>query len=55
MVSAKAEVEGEKVSLGTALGAPLELLRAELIAEKEADRVRVGGARNNTGAKFIKP
>jgi V8-like Glu-specific endopeptidase len=55
VVSAKAEVEGEKVSLGTALGAPLELLRAELIAEKEADRVRVGGERNNTGAKFIKP
>ncbi len=55
VVSAKAEVEGEKVSLGTALGAPLELLRAELVAAKEASRVRVDGVRNDTGAKFIKP
>ena len=55
VVSAKAEVDGEKVSLGTALGGPLELLRAELVAAKEASRVRVGGVRNDTGAKFIKP
>jgi protease YdgD len=55
VVSAKAEVEGEKVSLGTALGAPLARLRAELVAQKEASRIQVDGVRNDTGAKFIKP
>lgn len=55
VVSAKAEVEGEKVSLGTALGAPLARLRAELVIEKGASRIRVDGLRNDTGAKFIKP
>ena len=55
VVSAKAEVEGEKVSLGTALGAPLARLRAELVALKGAGRVQVDGVRNDTGAKFIKP
>jgi protease YdgD len=55
VVSAKAEVEGEKVSLGTALGAPLARLRAEMVALKGAGRVQVDGVRNDTGAKFIKP
>ena len=55
MVSAKAEVDGEKVSLGTALGAPLARLRAELVAQKDGERVLVNGARRDTGAKFIKP
>ena len=55
VVSAKAEVEGEKVSLGTALGAQLARLRAELVVLKGAGRVQVDGVRNDTGAKFIKP
>ena len=63
VVSAKAEVNGENVSLGTALGAPLARLQADLVAGKgvyqhaapRSERVRVGGTRNDTGAKFIKP
>jgi len=55
VVSAKAEVDGEKVSLGTALGAPLARLRAEMVALKGSDRIQVDGARHDTGAKFIKP
>ncbi len=63
VVSAKAEVRGERVALGTSLEAPLELLRAELDAGKGfevstppgVNRVVVGGMRNETGAKFIKP
>ena len=55
VVSAKAEVEGQAVSLGTSLGTPLAQLQAELVAQSEAGNVRVGGPRNNTGAKFITP
>ena len=55
VVSAKAEVDGEKVSLGTALGAPLARLRAELVAQKDGERVLVNGTRRDTGAKFVKP
>jgi len=55
VVSAKAEVEGVKVSLGTALGAPLARLQAELVATKGVGRVSVDGRPNDTGAKFIKP
>jgi protease YdgD len=55
VVSAKAEVEGEKVSLGTALGAPLARLLAEMVADKGSNRILVDGVRNDTGAKFIKP
>lgn len=63
VVSAKAEVQGNNVALGTSLNAPLELLRAELAAGKGfsqtppplAGRVVVGGLRNDIGAKFIKP
>lgn len=56
VVSAKAEVDGKKVSLGTSLGAPLALLRAELVAQADAvtPRVRVGDG-HDTGAKFVKP
>ncbi len=56
VVSAKAKVDGKEVSLGTSLGAPLELLRAELVAQADAvtPRVRVGET-NDTGAKFVKP
>jgi protease YdgD len=55
VVSAKAEVNGEKVSLGTALGGPLARLLAEMVALKGADRIQLDGARHDTGAKFIKP
>lgn len=63
VVSAKAEMSGENVSLGTELGDPLEFLRAELDrgagfyinAVPTASRVVVGEERRNTGAKFVKP
>ena len=63
VVSAKAEVGGQGVSLGTALGAPLALLQAELVAGKgvyqdpgpAASRVGVGEGRANSSAKFVKP
>ncbi len=60
VVSAKAEVRGERVALGTALEAQLADLRQQLRAGNAAapppgvGRVIVGQARNNTGAKFIK-
>ncbi|WP_050927931.1 trypsin-like serine peptidase [Aestuariivita boseongensis] len=63
VVSAKAEVEGQKVSLGTSLQEPLELLKADLAngggfpqgAAPRVNRITVGGARRETGAKFVKP
>lgn len=63
VVSAKAEMGGVKVSLGAAVDLPLQVLRAELAAGKGfaqgpapgQHRIVVGGARRNTGAKFIKP
>jgi len=55
VVSAKAEVDGEKVSLGTALGAPLARLRAELVAQKDGEKGLVNGVRRDIGAKFVKP
>lgn len=63
VVSAKAELNGEDISLGTALDAPLDVLRAELRAGKGvyqrtppvAARIGVGEGRASTGAKFIKP
>jgi V8-like Glu-specific endopeptidase len=63
VVSAKAEVGGENVSLGTALGQPLAELQAELIAGRAVylgakpgeRRVRVGDKKAGIGAKFIKP
>ncbi len=63
VVSAKAEVNGRRVALGTALVEPLELLRAQLDAgdgygvapAPRASRITVGGTRRDTGAKFIKP
>ncbi|WP_235857804.1 trypsin-like serine peptidase [Marimonas lutisalis] len=64
VVSAKAEVNGQNVSLGTQLQKPLEILRAELAAgggvfagseNARVKRVTVGGARSGTGAKFVKP
>jgi V8-like Glu-specific endopeptidase len=63
VVSAKAEVRGEEVSLGTALGQPLAELQAELVAGRAVylgskspeRRVRVGDNKTDTGAKFIRP
>jgi len=58
VVSAKAEVAGKAVSLGTSLGVPLEILR---IALASAQNPGVGteplaaGERRETGAKFVKP
>ena len=47
VVSAKAEVDGEAVSLGTSLGTPLAQVQAEFVAQTQS--------RAGTGAKFIKP
>lgn len=63
VVSAKAEVKGERVSLGTALGMPLDMLRAELVAGRgvfQSDgptrkRIQVGKDTRQNGAKFVKP
>ncbi|QGX99917.1 trypsin-like serine protease [Roseovarius faecimaris] len=60
VVSAMAEVDGEKVSLGTQLEAPLEFLRGELAAGKgmfqaPAPTLSTSGERRSTGAKFAKP
>ncbi|QEW18268.1 Glutamyl endopeptidase precursor [Marinibacterium anthonyi] len=63
VVSAKAELDGQNVSLGTTLDGPLDVLKAELAAGRGyglapaplANRVGVGKGRNDTGAKFIRP
>jgi protease YdgD len=63
VVSAKAEVKGMPVSLGTALAGPLARLRAELAAGR--GRLSVSGTRqsratpsqerSDIGARFVKP
>lgn len=63
VVSAKAEVRGDQVALGTELYQPLKTLRAELAAGKgfyqspspRVNRIIIGEARHDTGAKFIRP
>ena len=63
VVSAKAELEGRPVALGTDLNGPLSVLRAELDAGKGwfLDGMSEGGQfvpsteRRETGAKFLKP
>lgn len=60
VVSAMAEVEGRKVSLGTRLIDPLLALRAALDAgegvfQEAAPRMLSAGNRRETGAKFAKP
>lgn len=63
VVSAKAEVEGTRVALGTQLDQPLAFLRNEMAAGRvmtsqpssTINRIAVGTKRNNTGAKFIRP
>jgi V8-like Glu-specific endopeptidase len=51
VVSAKAEMTGQPVALGTALGAPLAALRAAM-ARPDAAMARPDAA---TGAKFLRP
>jgi V8-like Glu-specific endopeptidase len=61
VVSAKAEMAGRKVALGTDLEAPLALLEAELAAGRghapgegpEIRRLRVGESSSDMGAKFV--
>ncbi len=63
VVSAKAEVEGQDVALGSSLGAPLATLRAELVSLRETfggggtalKVVPAGEARSGSAAKFVKP
>jgi len=60
VVSAMAESQGEKVSLGTSLSVELEVLRTELANGggsllPDAPRIRRLGQNSNTGAKFVKP
>lgn len=63
VVSAKAEVDGKRVALGTQLQGTLTLLRGELDAGNgysvgaapRSGRVKIGGGRDRSGAKFIKP
>jgi len=61
VVSAKAEVDGQQVSLGAALAEELDLLQAQLTGiptggrlPPGVGRVKVGEERNDTGAKFIR-
>jgi protease YdgD len=63
VVSAKAQMGDQKVSLGTDLQEPLALLRAALASGKghfqptapETRNVVMSGERRKTGAKFLKP
>lgn len=62
VVSAKAEVRGERVALGSSVEDALMLLQAELATTLHqfnpppgANRVVVGQLRHDTGAKFIRP
>ncbi len=61
VVSAKAEVSGKRVSLGSALAEELALLQAQLTGVATSSRmppgvgrVRVGEGRGTSGAKFIR-
>ena len=59
MISAKAELEGKRVSLGSALQIPLARLMAELAAgtpsKGVAGNVQVLSGGGGGGAKFLKP
>lgn len=60
VVSAKADVEGEKVALGTALEGPLAVLQAELdrgvgMTSLSGKTVRTLSGGTAAGAKFVKP
>lgn len=60
VVSAKAEAEGEAVSLGTSLEGPLEELRAMMsrsqgLQLKGTSHLTAGARNSGSGAKFVKP
>ncbi len=63
VVSAKAEVRGTKVALGTQLTEPLARLKAQLAAGEgvflhaspQINRITPGGVQRDTGAKFVRP
>ena len=56
VVSAKAELDAQAVALGTALREQLGVLRQVLAAgEMRFRRAESGGARNDTGARFVRP
>ena len=62
VISAKAEADGERVALGSQLDGSIDLLRHQLVSGvgvlkstiSQARRVRVGDARDTSGAKFLK-
>lgn len=62
VISAKAEVEGQEVSLGTSLGQPLALLQAQLVAgggvllqeDTGANETWLAAVPTATGARFVK-
>jgi hypothetical protein len=54
VVAAKAELQGQRVALGTALDESLELLRAEL-SQGRGMNATLDNNTKNLGAKFIKP
>lgn len=56
VVAAKAEFNGQRVAIGTAVEDSLELLQAELSAGRGFGvSSSLGGTRRNIGARFIKP
>lgn len=63
VVSAKAEMRGNKVALGTQLQEPLSRLRAQLAAgdgvflhaSPDANRIAPGDVQRDIGAKFVRP
>lgn len=60
VISAKAEVDGQKVALAVPLAEPLAALMAALETSKTDSGVKSGGVRvlsggNGNGAKFVKP
>lgn len=54
VVSAKADVEGRPVSLGTALELPVALIKREL-GQNAVRNALPAGTRKQTGAKFVTP
>jgi protease YdgD len=60
VISAKAEVQGQKVALAVPLSAPLAVVRAALAADESlvidgASGVRILSGGTDGGAKFVKP
>lgn len=60
VISAKAEVDGQKVALAVPLAAPLIVLRAALAESRKAARQGIEGVKvlsggQESGAKFVKP